>query len=313
MRHQAALYALGLLTQHEAYCFELHLEECRVCRAESAKLLLASAQIGLAVKEEEPTEGFRERLAARIDSSPRNKPLPGLPEKQEPAPVAPPFKPVKTPKTEKKTEPAKKNLSIPAIAPMPPAPPPRSRKTAFFKHAIIYAIFAALCAYAYYLWQNNEEDKIELQSLKESAENAQSDLKRQLESQRENTVKLERFQELLSDPYTRVTRLKGQASTPDIAGAVLWNILTDDITVIGAFNPAPAGMFYRLWLSSPSEMFSVGQLPSDNGRVFTTVKLNQGSLAASSGITAIVTLESESDVSTRTEPAEPWVASGKIE
>ena len=310
MRHQAALYALGLLTQHEAHCFELHLEDCPVCRAELAKLLLASTQIGLAVNEENPPEGLRERLAARIDSSLRDNPLPVLPERQEAAPASPPAEPVKTPKPEAKPETAKKAISIATAAPIPP----RSRKAAVFIHAIMYAVIVALGVYAFYLWQNVEKEKFELQSRIEAAETSQADLLRQLESQRENVGKLERFQDMFHNPSVRVARLKGQASSPDHTGAVIWNNLTGDITVIGTLDPAPAGMVYRLWLSSPSEKISAGRLASDrNGRILTAVKFNHDSLAASSGVTAIVTLESEKDLSTRTEPATPWIASGKIE
>ena len=314
MRHQAALYALGLLTQHEAHCFELHLEECPVCRAELSKLLLASTQIGLAVKEIEPPQGLRERLAALIDSSPRNQPIPDLYEKQEVSPAPPPAEPAKTPKPEKKTGPAKNPFFISASAPNPPDTPPRSRKAAFFIHYMIYVIIIALGAYAFYSWQNVEQEKSELKSLIAAVEDNQADLTRQLDSQRENAERLERFQDMFHNPSVRVARLRGQPSSPDNAGAVLWESLTGDITVIGTFDPAPVGMVYRLWLSAPSERIAVGRLTSDrNGRILTVVKLNQDGFAASSSITAIVTLESENDLSTRTEPATPWIASGKIE
>ena len=314
MRHQAALYAIGLLTQHEAHCFELHLEECPVCRAELAKLLLASAQIGLAVKEESPPEGLRERLAARIDSPRRDQPLSDLPEKHEPAPAPPSDEPRKSTKPGEKPEPAKKTFSIPAVTPIQLEPPPRSRKAVIFIHAIMYAILAALGAYAFYLWQNVEQENFEFQSLIAAAEDNRADLTRQLESQRENAEELKKFQDMFHDPSMRVARLKDRPSSPDHTGAVLWNSLTGNITVIGTFNPAPAGMVYRLWFSAPSGRIFVGPLPSDRtGRILTVVKLNQDSLAASSNITAIVTLESESDVSTRTEPATPWIASGRVE
>ncbi|MDR0843159.1 MAG: anti-sigma factor [Acidobacteriota bacterium] len=64
VRQRASLYALGLLTQHEALSFELHLEECLVCRAELEKIEHAVAKIGLAVDEVEPPEQLRERLRA---------------------------------------------------------------------------------------------------------------------------------------------------------------------------------------------------------------------------------------------------------
>ena len=312
MRHQAALYVIGLLTQHEAHCFELHLEDCPICRAELSKLLLTSSQIGLAVKEEEPPQGLRERLAAHIDLSRRDQPLSDLPEKHEPAYIPSSDEPVKTQKPGIKTEPAKKIFSIPVAAPMPY--PPRSRKAVFFIHAFIYAILAALGAYAFYLWQNVEKEIFELHSRIAVAEANRVDLTRQLESQREDMEKLERFQEMFHNPSVRVARLKGRPSSPNQTGAVMWNTLTGDITVIGTFDPVPEGMVYQFWFSASSERIYVGRLTSDrNGRILTTVKLNQYSLTASSGITAIMTLESENDLSSRADPATSWVASGKIE
>ena len=301
-RQQAALYALGLLTQHEAHCFELHLEECLTCRAEFAKLLLASAQIGLAIKEEAPPEGLRERLAARIDSPRRNKRLSGLPEKQES---------VKTIEPEKKPEPTKINAPISVYAPKPLAPP-RSRKAAFVIQAIIYVLFAALGVYAFYYRQSVEKEKSELRVRIESSEDSLTDLRRQLELQRENADKLERFQEMFRTHSVRIARLNGQPST-NHTGAVLWDDLTDDITVIGAFDPAPAGKVYLLWFSTPSERIFVGPLPSDrNGRVLTVIKLNQN-MNAATDVMAIVTLESENDSSARTTPTAPWIASGRVE
>jgi len=316
-RQKAALYALGLLTQHEAHCFELHLEECLVCRMEFGRLLLAVAQIGLAASEKEPPEDFRERLAAKIDSSPRPE-FPSDPlKRKEPEPEKN-LKPDKNPRFVKKTEPLKKPFPVQTKTTRPNARP-RSRKTAFVINAVIYIILAALAAFAFYARQSAEKEKLDLQNLIESSSDDLADLRRQLEPLRENAVKLEKlekFLELFNKPSLHIARLKGQPLTPSNTGAVFLDELTGDITIVGAFEPAPAGKIYKLWLSASSGRTFVVTLPSGrNSHIFTVVKFRQGIGAApvASGMMAIVTLESESDLSTRTEPAEPWSAAGRFD
>ena len=304
-RQQAALYALGLLTQHEAHCFELHIEECDVCRAELARLLRASAQIGLAISEEGPPEGFRERLVARIDSTPRPTPLSVLPQKQEPAPPPPP-EPSKAPDPRKLPSYVRFNAPVPIEQ-------PNSRKAAFIINAIIYVLLVALAGFAFYSWQSAENEKLRLRDRMQTSLDDLDDLRQQFVTQAGNAESLERFQEMLHKPSARVAWLKGQPSMPDSKGVVLWDSLSGDITVVCAFDPAPDGKTYRLWFSAASKSISAGPLPSDkNGGVFTSIKLEQG-MPATTGVTAIVTLEPENDLLTRAAPEAQLIASGRME
>ena len=308
-RQQAALYTLGLLTQHQAHCFELHLEECPVCRAEFGKLLLAVAQIGLAVKEEEPPRGFRERLEALIDSSRLPENIVGSPEetisKKEPGPekkLAPP----------KKNEPEKSIFSASPGTPMSTAQP-RSGKKAFVIHTIIYVIFAALAVFAFHTWQSIENENAWMQNRIESLNDNLADLRQQLELGLEDTERLEYFFKLFRNPFVRIARLKGPLSTPENTGVVFCDSLAGEIAVIGTFAPAPPEMVYQLWFTTPSGRTHIGMLPSDKtGNIFTAIKFNH-SMSAFSGATAIVTLESENDLQIRTAPTEPWSASGRVE
>ena len=288
VRQQVALYTLGLLTQHEARCFELHLEECSVCRAEFGKLSLAAAQIGLAVKEAEPPDDFRDRLATRIDWSPRAELLSDFSEEKESEPRVKPSA-AKAPKSTARR---------------------RSKKTAIVIHTIMYVLLIA--AFAYYAWQTTENENSRLQSHMKSSQNDLADLRRQFDSQRENTEKLERFLELFSKPSVHIARLEDRSEPPNNTGAVFLDSLTGEITVVGVFAPVPAGEVYQLWFANFSDTTSVGLLPSDeNGNIFTVIKLDE-SMSITSDITAIVTLESESDSSERAEPEGPWIADGRI-
>ncbi len=67
LREQAALYALGALTQLEARAFKEHLEEdCAVCRDEVLAFESVVADLGFAAADEAPSAGVRARLAERL-------------------------------------------------------------------------------------------------------------------------------------------------------------------------------------------------------------------------------------------------------
>jgi len=317
VRQQAALYSLGLLTQHEAHCFERHMEECLVCKTELGKLMLAAAQIGLAVKEEEPPDGFHERFAARIDSLPRFDVLFKAPRDTPRGREAPMEKesetksggtPMKRPITV-----AKNTGGMGAAINTAASPRPRG-KAAVVIHTIIYVILAAMIAFVFYERQSAENEKLRLYDRLESSYDDMSNLRRQFELKLDDTRgELEKFLELFRDPSVRTVRLKGQPSTPDNTGVVFWDLLSGNVTIIGAFAPAPPERVYQLCFFSPSDRTSVGLLPFDEtGRISTVIKFDRP-INAASYASAVVTLEAENNSSTRTAPAGQWSATGRID
>lgn len=312
-RQQAALYTLGLLTQHEAHCFELHLDECFVCREEHAKQMSATAQIGLAIKEEKPPNGLSERLAERIDSSTHTNYFPDLPQNHEPAAVL--YESEKSIDSEKRTESWRKNFYVPTYNP-DQEESLRPDRTTFITHVVAYATLSILVILGIYIWLTSYQEKTELRHRLEASEDGRAELKwqlDQLEPVLENAEKLGKFQEMLHKPSVRIARLKGQPSTPDDTGTVLWDSIDNNILVVGTFEPAPEGKVYHLWFSVSSERISVGPLQSDIfGSIFTSINLDRH-ISATSIITAIITLESESDLSIRKEPAWPWSATGRLD
>ena len=362
-RQQVALYTLGLLTQHEAHCFELHLEECQVCRREFNRLLLAASQIGLAASEKEPPLGFRERLIERIDSSTRSELLSDPPKEKEPAlekeleleKEPAPGKNTKfekisrfdnkieiekkfdsgkiskfkrNPLFEKKSELGKKVIPLQAIAPEPiESPRPEVIKIAI---SIVVVVFFAFAIYA---WQTDWKPPVKssiltnlyqsLQSIWKGTPRVQSrldmprdemaDLRQQYNMQLENMDHLEKIVDLLRKPSIRIARLKGQPPWPHNTGVVFWDESAGSITVVGAFDPLPEGMYYHLWISTSSSMIPVGTLQSEwNGDTLGVLKFIRN-VSANSTVTAIVTLESGSEILASSKPSEPWSASGRFE
>ena len=79
MQGQAALYALGALDTEEARAVEEHLSAgCETCEAELEPFTSVVAMLGLAVEEEEPPAGARERLLARLAADAQPDPSRGI-------------------------------------------------------------------------------------------------------------------------------------------------------------------------------------------------------------------------------------------
>ena len=320
VRQQAALYVLGLLTQHEANCFDRHIEECPICREEFSRLLLAVAQIGLAINEEEPPENFRERLVDRIDASPpfgllfNSQPSEEPDQKDEPDGEKIPND--KEVPEQRFPHPQDKAFFSFSTDPYSFTSRPRSGKTAIIIHTIMYILLVAIASFAFYTLYFSEKTNLQLQDRLEESELELvdfADLRRQFELRTADVMELEKYMDLFRKPYTRIARLKGQPSTPDNTGVVFWNSITGDVTVVGAFAPADAGKTYHLWFSTSSGRISAGQLPSDvNGYISAVLELNHDTVSAQA-VTALVTLESEIDSPSRVAPEGPWIATGRIE
>jgi quercetin dioxygenase-like cupin family protein len=70
MRERAALYALGVLTQHEARAFEEHVAEgCGFCHSELEVFEQVVGAIALDAGEQEPSPDVRERLIASLNDA----------------------------------------------------------------------------------------------------------------------------------------------------------------------------------------------------------------------------------------------------
>ena len=70
MTDVAVLYALGALSQHEARSFEEHMAEgCEACTTELKSFELTVGAMALGAPEEQPSDGVREALLARVSES----------------------------------------------------------------------------------------------------------------------------------------------------------------------------------------------------------------------------------------------------
>lgn len=78
MTDLAALYSLGVLTQHEARAFEEHLSEgCQTCADELESFELTVGALGFGSSEAEPPVGMRDQLLSRVAESSSDQTQPG--------------------------------------------------------------------------------------------------------------------------------------------------------------------------------------------------------------------------------------------
>jgi len=290
-REMAALYALGVLSQHEASSFELHLREgCQVCEEELRKSEQAAARIGLTADEAEPPDYVKDLLLARVERERRILPEPKAPEKQPIAPV-----PTQTVVVQPHSEKRRSGIPIGIAA------------------GFAIALVLAFLFWNFYIKPARETDsRLQEQKLAE-AETEIDGLKQQLSRppQPEQTrppVEMEKIIELATKPDVKIARLTGQPATPNDTGVVFWDALTNKCTIIGSFTPAPQGKNYQLWFSTPDGRIPVGLLSTDvNGRIFTTIDAPQ---YPKNVLSMIVSQEPETGSSS---PRGPWHATGKID
>jgi hypothetical protein len=88
-QEQAALCALGALSQHDARAFEAHVREgCTVCELDLNQFEMTAGVLALAVEPAAPPAYLRDLLAARIkrEDTKQSLPAPVIPFPDRPAP-----------------------------------------------------------------------------------------------------------------------------------------------------------------------------------------------------------------------------------
>ena len=310
VRQRSSLYALSLLTQNEARSFELHLEECTVCRTELGKIEHAAAKIGLATEETAPPLHLRERLLAILPSPPSLSSIaaePVIADKAESASVARPEAETQTeftpadedtasfrsqseteapyeiessnsdsaqPEEQEKSElePETASPDAPAVtAPLFAQSVSTERSHANMFVWILVIVFVLLSVFALYSWQIAKEENQRLQSRITESENNFTDLKNELAQQQATVSELEKIPNMAEKPDTRIARLRGEPAALGSTGVILWDVNAKECTLTGSFTPPEPENDYQLWLSAVAGRTSIGIVNvSKEGRVFAT-------------------------------------------
>jgi anti-sigma-K factor RskA len=247
VRELAALYALGALTQHEAYSFEIHLPDCPVCKSELSRLEHAVAGIGLAAEEIETPEYVRDLLLARIEREPQVS-----------------------------ISVASSNPDRPALNTLLPIDESRSQNKGRglkldwgLRIVCIALVLANLSVF------------IKLHSMRllnaalrtQLSASAAEVLKKQPEDQSKKPEGLAHILEIAGKPGMRIAWLVGQPQAPSASGTLFWDTERHQFLIMGSFPSAP-GKAYQLWLVTPTTKVSAGLIKANpDGPTCTTAPI----------------------------------------
>lgn len=284
IREIAALFSLGVLTQHEAGSFEAHIREgCPVCEAEYLRFKHITAEIGLAANEAEAPDHVRELILARIEREPAEKAPVAESEQEEPEAVTPP---------------------APVSRPILTQRRPKKRSSVFpWILTIVLALAAGACFYLYF---SEKAGKEQLNSEIATAQTNIKNLQTLLNNREDGPEELEQIISVVSKTETRIFHLAGLAPAPMASGAILWDVQQNRCLIFGYIPPAPQGKAYQLWfLTDSNERIPSGLLrPDPNGQLFDWFPIPEDI----SNLTMAVTLEPVGGSKT---PTLPYYATGR--
>ena len=253
---KAALYALGMLSQHEARAFENHLAEgCSWCEDELRQYEDAASGLALDVPPTSPSPYLRDLLIARIDR-----------ESRESESVA-------------GDQPKRFNDST-----VIQQQRPTGRRS--FQAILPWAVAAlvALAAFVSLLMlrtatQEADELRARLAETRKRTDQLQGEAARQLARVQE----LAQINEVLSNPDNLQIILVGQAPAPNASANVYWDLDKGRWVVTANLPPAPAGKVYQLWFVTSDAKISAGLIKPDetgHGFLVTDVPRGVGQIAA---------------------------------
>jgi anti-sigma-K factor RskA len=302
-QEQAALYALGALSQHEARAFEYQLHEGNMrTESELESFEKVVGVIGYTVEPVEPPAYLLDVLTARLKK-----------EHQESAAaqsIQYPERGNQFDQADARSRAANSPQFSKAsqnVAPFPDVKQaPKSSALSFVPWAIAASL--AVCAIVGFLaWRNA---KLERDTLKNQVASVQSDtidLRNQLNQESNRIYQLARINQALRMPNSRIIELTGQEVARSSTATIYWDTKGNQWVVAANLPPAPEGKVYQLWFVTPEAKVSAGLIKTDsNGNAFTVVDvpIELTNLAA-----AAITLEPEGGSA---QPTMPIYTVGKI-
>ena len=277
IKEQAALYALGALSQFEARAFENHLADgCEVCQAEMAEFEGVVGVLGLAAPAAVPPAYLRDLLTARIGKEPR---ITGSPQ----------------------------NSRIRGGL----AARPRVERRSPWTTALPWAVAACLAIVAVSSLLSLRR-AINTSQIAEREVVLANDSVRQMNDLLASAMMRQTEQaqiiEALGTPGSSHIVLAVQKDAVPSIASVYWNKRNRKWLVVADLRPAPPGKVYQLWFVTKTAPVSAGLIRTDsNGHAFSVVSIppdvDQIDAAA-------ITLEPEGGSAT---PTMPILALGKVE
>jgi anti-sigma-K factor RskA len=302
-QEQAALYALGALSQHEARAFESHVRDGdSQAEAELVSFEEVVGVIGYVVEPVEPPTYLLDVLTARLKKEQQelaaNQPLhfadrsnaSAQPMAGSPANILSPFSQ------------APRN-----VEPFPEVKPARKSPVLSFMPWALAASLAVCATIGLLAWRNAKLESDALKNQVALVKSQTEELRSQLDQENGKIYELARINQALRSPNSRVIELAGQEVAPSSTGNIYWDTSGNQWVVAANLPPAPEGKVYQLWYVTSDAKISAGLVKTDNkGHAFTVIDFPKDitNLAA-----AAITLEPEGGSA---QPTMPIYTIGKI-
>ena len=249
----AALYALGALSQREAVSFDAHLREgCEVCNSDLDEFGKVTASLALSVAEASPARYLRDVLTARIEREAHDPP-----ERTDAAVLD--FRD-RSELTRNRAE-----------APGQP----------FWKTALPWALAASFLlasVVSFIAWRLDRRDlTTQIGSIQQEASSALEDnleLREKLRRETAGAEELNQINAVLASGQWRMLTLTGQEPSPAASAKVYWDTKANRWVVTADLPPAPAGSVYQLWFVTADARISAGLIePDQTGHAFAVVRV----------------------------------------
>lgn len=299
-QEQAALYALGVLSQHEARAFEQQLREGdRQTEAELESFERVVQAIGYLAQPEEPPSYLLDVLTARLQKEDQVAARNSFAEASQ--------------TIVQSTAPLSANTQAQAyqasqvVTPFPEAKQVRKSSGLSF---LPWAIAASLlvCALAgFFAWRNARNEAKASQEQMIAAKAEVEKLNKKVNQENEQVYELARINQALRSPNSKVIELAGQEVAPSAMANIYWDTNGNQWVVAANLPLAPAGKVYQLWFVTADAKINAGLIKTnESGHAFTVVDVpkNLANLAA-----AAITLEPEGGSA---QPTMPIYTVGKI-
>lgn len=302
-QEQAALYALGALSQHEARAFEYQMHESNwQTESELESFEKVVGVIGYTVEPVEPPAYLLDVLTARLKKEHQESaasPSHQFPERGNESVWS-------DAGLQANREP---RFSQPStnVAPFPEAKQPRRSPALSFIPWALAASLAVCAIVGYLAWRNSKLERDALNHQVAVSKSETEELRNQLNQENNRIYELARINQAVLSPNSRVIELAGQEVAPSSSANIYWDTKGNQWVVAANLPPAPEGKVYQLWFVTPEAKISAGLIKADSkGHAFTVVDVPKDitNLAA-----AAITLEPEGGSA---QPTMPIYTVGKI-
>jgi anti-sigma-K factor RskA len=301
-QEQAALYALGSLSLHEARAFEHQLSEGDSQVGEDLESFEKVVEaLGYIAESAKPPAYLMDVLNMRIQKEPQ---LPassvlqfsgrnGAEATSASLTEVIPQRPL--PQTSQK------------VTPFPEAKPaPKSSGVSFIPWALA-ASLAIAALVGLWSWRNARLESDDLRNQIAAVQSQSEQLRNQLSRENDKVYELARINQAIRSPNSRTIELAGQEVAPSSTANIFWDTNGNQWVVAANLPPAPEGKVYQLWFVTADAKISAGLIKTDpQGHAFTVIDVpkNLTNLAA-----AAITLEPAGGSA---QPTMPIYTVGKI-